>query len=355
MEDLIQFMEERFKEKEKDLNEGAKIWIKLDELRRVKITCTDPGFDIGLSDPLLRLLGLSGHPYVHLMTLEGFEMRQRHRTVLDLVLEDDWRKERMNRAEFLRKIENASQSWEHFGRFISQYRNGIAFQRFMQEIKRFRKIQKGEEVEKDEELSKIVKPPREEDEGRYQWTDEQLWQKMRSNLSQVAVEAKDVLGKTAEELYFDDEKEVAEIRAGGLRSGMKLYEEALRWIKYHLLQVLKQKSCPPVIRGIIPGNLNPVERMFIYTNIIEPVDFNDGAVKLLKLVNTKGQVFRMTQEEFMQPIYFPVQKGKISRIEVLITDDQGSPVSFQVGTVILTLHFRRRVTRASGGQPAFYI
>jgi hypothetical protein len=40
-------------------------------------------------------------------------------------------------------------------------------------------------------------------------------------------------------------------------------------------------------------------------------------------------------------MYHTVQKGKISMIDVLIADESGDPVSFQIGTVILTLHFRK--------------
>lgn len=98
---------------------------------------------------------------------------------------------------------------------------------------------------------------------------------------------------------------------------------------------------PSALRGVIPCSLNPVQRMFIYCNIIEPIGMNDKAVRLLKLVNTHGSAFKTVQEEFSHPMYLPVQKGKISMIEVLIADESGDPVPFQVGTAVLTLHFRK--------------
>jgi hypothetical protein len=98
---------------------------------------------------------------------------------------------------------------------------------------------------------------------------------------------------------------------------------------------------PSTIKGVTPGMINPVQRMFIYTNIIEPVDVNDTYARLLKLVNTRGEPFKTTQEEYSHPTYFALQKGKLSMIEVFIADETGEPVSFQSGTVVLTLHFRK--------------
>jgi hypothetical protein len=121
--------------------------------------------------------------------------------------------------------------------------------------------------------------------------------------------------------------------------------EGMGWVMMHVMQFLQLKKPPRDIRGVVPGNLNPVERMFIYTNVIEPVDMNDSTTRLLRMVNTSGRAFTTTQVEFMFPIYLPVKKGKISRIVILISNDQGDPVPFQVGTVIITLHFRRREPR----------
>jgi hypothetical protein len=130
--------------------------------------------------------------------------------------------------------------------------------------------------------------------------------------------------------------------------GLNPMQEGRGWVKYHMVKFLREKRPPPDIRGMLPGTLNPVERMFIYTNIIDPVDVNDDSVRLLKMLNTSGKAFSTTQVEFLAPVYLPVKKGKISRIEILITDDQGERVPFELGTVILTLHFRRHEVRGQG-------
>lgn len=112
-------------------------------------------------------------------------------------------------------------------------------------------------------------------------------------------------------------------------------------LMYHLKELFKDEWIPMQILGETPCIVNPVQRMYIYTNIIEPLDMNDQAVKLLKLVNTRGSAYKTTHEEFSLLTYLPVQKGKISMIEVLIADESGDPVPFQIGTLVLTLHFRR--------------
>lgn len=112
------------------------------------------------------------------------------------------------------------------------------------------------------------------------------------------------------------------------------------------LEILaKEPPIPSALRGVIPCTLNPVQRMYIYCNILEPIGMNEKAVKLLKLVNTQGTGFKTVQEDFAHPIYLPVQKGKITMIEVLIADESGDRVPFQVGTAVLTLHFRRVARR----------
>jgi hypothetical protein len=127
------------------------------------------------------------------------------------------------------------------------------------------------------------------------------------------------------------EKDFAETKAG----------RVLQLVMFHMQSLFSEPELPATIKGVTPGMLNPVQRMFVYMNIIEPVDMNDRTVKLLKLVNTRGEPFKTTQEEYTHPTYFALQKGKISMIEVLIADETGDPVPFQNGTVVLTLHFRR--------------
>ena len=125
------------------------------------------------------------------------------------------------------------------------------------------------------------------------------------------------------------------------RTLLASYRRSFKYLMVLMKALLKGGGLPKIINATTPGVLNPVQRMFIYVNIIDPIDLNDQFVRLLKLVNTRGESFKTTQEDILHPMYHPVQKGKISMIEVLIADENGDPVSFQIGTVVLTLHFRK--------------
>ncbi len=43
--------------------------------------------------------------------------------------------------------------------------------------------------------------------------------------------------------------------------------------------------------------------MFVYLYLSEPVDFNDTAVKLLLMVNTKQMAFATTQKKFNRSVF----------------------------------------------------
>lgn len=147
----------------------------------------------------------------------------------------------------------------------------------------------------------------------------------------------------------DDDDDVAESvdavveEEGVIQFKDKNKTKVLRVLMDSLKALLNEKQWEETIIGVTPGELNPVQRMYIYSNIIQPVDMNDRTVKLLKLVNTRGSTYKTTQEEFTLPTYHSLQKGKISLITVFIATENGEAVSFQSGTVVLTLHFRKAI------------
>jgi hypothetical protein len=123
--------------------------------------------------------------------------------------------------------------------------------------------------------------------------------------------------------------------------------ETVRRNVHILLRNLKEfceRDVPPVIiRGIGPGIMNPIEQMYVHTNIIQPMDVNDQSWNLLKIINTRGEGYKSTADVFMHPTYQPVVKGgKISMIHVYITRKNGENVPFQSGSVLMTLHFRKQ-------------
>jgi hypothetical protein len=102
---------------------------------------------------------------------------------------------------------------------------------------------------------------------------------------------------------------------------------------------------PKQIVAVTKGSLTTnFEQMFIHSNIIEPVDVNDGVSDVLRVVKSReDRGRRTTQEIFSRPTYHPVKKGgKISLIHVNIRGRNGELVPFSGGTVLLTLQFRQR-------------
>ncbi len=98
-----------------------------------------------------------------------------------------------------------------------------------------------------------------------------------------------------------------------------------------------------IIQGDRPLRMNPTQQLHIFTNIIQPVDMNDTVTNLMKVVNVKGVPGAMAQEVYVRPTYQPLQKGgKISLIHVYIRNEEGLPVPFVDGRVLMTLQFRKQ-------------
>lgn len=82
--------------------------------------------------------------------------------------------------------------------------------------------------------------------------------------------------------------------------------------------------------------------LYVYTNLIEPQIVGDTLAPLLRVVptDTWGEV-RNSSVNFKHVYYIPVVNGNSETVEILIRRDNGKPVSFQSGKVVVTLHFKR--------------
>jgi hypothetical protein len=284
----------------------TKVWLRLDELGRFKMSAVVPAaFDVGFSHNMMRLLGLAGHRQASDMTLEAFERRQGHRDFLRRI----WMKDRepMNiEDEHVRQNVLSCETLMDFAHLVSHYLPH-------------------------EHLEKIH-------------DDIMLYEKQRPNFTDDNSSRLRSFGRRDLNTIPPDEQEGLSGRLEDYRAG-----RVLMLMMFHMQSLFREPELPKTIKGVIPGMINPVQRMYVYINIIEPVDMNDRSIKLLKLVNTRGEPFKTTQEEYTHPTYLALQKGKISMIEVLIADELGEPVSFQNGTVVLTLHFRRALQQSSTG------
>jgi hypothetical protein len=82
--------------------------------------------------------------------------------------------------------------------------------------------------------------------------------------------------------------------------------------------------------------------LFVYCDLVEPVLVGDMKAPLLRTINIKGKDGEMINRIFQNVQYAPLQKKHFETIEINIRDDEGKPVPFERGRVIVTLHFKQR-------------
>lgn len=307
---LIDFMNARIEE---ELG-GPKIIVGLDRLDRFKIFGKSLSLDIGMSWSMMKVLGLAGHPCAEEMTVVSFNKRIMYRGILN----DIWKKP-FDYGDFLKRklmLDTVANGADYTG-FVSLIVEYVDFQNMKEMYVGLMHDPSGKGLKFQEEDADWLK------------TFEPV---LRRELELQNLNNLDK-GQEYDEVY--------------------LHIMGLFTVWFYMYKVLACKALMATIKATTPGNLNPVERMYIYTNLIEPVDFNDGAVRLLKMVNTRGEPFKTTHEEFAKPSYLPVEKGKLSNIEVYVTDGTGKQVPFQVGTLMLMLHFRKRGLSRSNQVPYF--
>jgi hypothetical protein len=265
-----------------------------DELGRVKIGCIEPDFDIGISENLLSVLGLVGHPEMNVLRMDLFEKRQKQIEIIELI----WGK------EYDANITRLSER-------IKECKDLMSFCILVQEI--------------------------------INWDD--MDKKAKGILENIDItekenyQIKELIGRRGRRSSYMPENKMDTHDPLSVMSYDVL--KLMAFLMIYLKEYVQEKRPPKIIKGILPAALNPVERMYIYLNIIKPIDMNDTPLKLLKLVNTNGKPFKTTQEEFSNPTYIPVEKGSHNMLQVYIKNDRDMFVPFMSGTVVMTLHFRK--------------
>ena len=85
-----------------------------------------------------------------------------------------------------------------------------------------------------------------------------------------------------------------------------------------------------------------LETFYIYCDLLEPVKVGHTEAPLLRIVDAGNEPQgSLVRRHYVSPIYVPVQKKNFDSIEISLRTDQGKPVPFERGRVILTLHFRK--------------
>lgn len=93
-----------------------------------------------------------------------------------------------------------------------------------------------------------------------------------------------------------------------------------------------------------------IRALCVYCDIVDLTMIGDSKVNLLRTVPVPRDARFMDQidMEFQRVHYIPVTRTELRNIEVYIKDESGGDLEFELGRVILTLHFRKRDTPLKG-------
>lgn len=93
-----------------------------------------------------------------------------------------------------------------------------------------------------------------------------------------------------------------------------------------------------------------IRALCVYCDIVDLTMVGDSKVNLLRTVPVPRDAQFMDQidMEFQRVHYIPVTRTELRNIEVYIKDETGADLEFELGRVILTLHFRKRDTPVKG-------
>ena len=84
--------------------------------------------------------------------------------------------------------------------------------------------------------------------------------------------------------------------------------------------------------------------LYVYSDIVQAQLVGDALVPLLQIVPLEGDDGQCVSKSFERPHYLPVSRREFEMIEVNIKCDTGESVPFDLGKVLITLHFRQRRT-----------
>ena len=128
--------------------------------------------------------------------------------------------------------------------------------------------------------------------------------------------------------------------------------------KYIRSLVALARWCPPHIRKMIGMDessfqagqmkstqvvdMDPVDSLYIYCNVVEPRVVGDKQVPLLRIVPAEGDHGQLMTQIYENVHYVRLQRKSFQTIEIDIRDRTGNILPFEQGTLNVTLHFRQR-------------
>lgn len=103
-------------------------------------------------------------------------------------------------------------------------------------------------------------------------------------------------------------------------------------------QSLAHQACIPIKRRVPPNHPFHTYLMCIYCNVVEPGNFGDKKVPLLRSFPIPAS--ETFTEQLYPPQYHPINVKKITNIEIMLTNEMGEVLPVQSGRLYATLHLR---------------
>ena len=101
-------------------------------------------------------------------------------------------------------------------------------------------------------------------------------------------------------------------------------------------------SSGQTLQGEEITDLDPIDSMYVYCDVVEPRVVGDSLVPLLRIVPVEGEHNDLVTRIYENVHYVRLQRKSFEAIEINIRDRTGQKVPFERGTLNVTLHFRQR-------------
>ena len=82
--------------------------------------------------------------------------------------------------------------------------------------------------------------------------------------------------------------------------------------------------------------------LYVYCNLIEPWLVSDTQASLLRIVPIEGHGGQMITKTYQHIQYLPLSQKHFRTIDIDIKKDTGEKVPFELGKLVVTLHFRKQ-------------
>ena len=89
-------------------------------------------------------------------------------------------------------------------------------------------------------------------------------------------------------------------------------------------------------------DMDPVDSLYVYCDVVEPRVVGDSQVPLLRIVPAEGDHGQLVTRIYENVHYVRLQRKSFQTIEINIRDRTGNIVPFEQGTLNVTVHFRQR-------------